>query len=125
MYARHRQYETVSIASRIEAANPHELVVILYEELIRTIDVCRAALKQHRFDALRPAQERATSVLVSLQASLDVERGGALALSLSSIYGSMRKELATAIHERNQERLATVRQGAAELMSAWLRIKGS
>jgi len=122
MYSRQRQYQSVSLASRIEAASPHELVVILYEELIRSLDVCRTAIAQGKPDALKTAHERATSVLLSLRASLDFDRGGALAQSLGGIYGSMLNESVRAVRERDSERFSRLRQGTAELLQAWARI---
>lgn len=122
MYARQRQYQSVSLASRIEAASPHELVVILYEELIRSLDVCRTAIAQGKPEALKTAHERVTSVLLSLRASLDFERGGPLARSLGGIYGSMLKESVRALHERDSDRFSRLRQGTAELLQAWSRI---
>ena len=42
MYSAQKRYEALSITSRIEGASPHELVVILYEELLRSLDVARS-----------------------------------------------------------------------------------
>jgi flagellar protein FliS len=122
MYARHRQYQALSLASRIEGASPHELVVILYEELIRTIDVCRTAIAQGKPEALRPAHDRAISLLISLREGLDHERGGSLAQSLSGIYAAMMRNLGRAVQGRDSDELSTLRQGVADLLGAWLRI---
>lgn len=122
MYARQRHYQVLSLASRIEGASPHELVVILYEELIRAIDVCRTAIAQGKPEALRPAHDRAVSVLLSLREGLDHEKGGSLAQSLSTIYSSMMRNLGGAVQTRDSDELSTLRQGVADLLGAWLRI---
>lgn len=122
MYAAQKHYQTLSVASRIEAASPHELVTILYEELIKALEVSRAALVQDKPDALQMSRRRASSILVALDASLDVERGGALALSLAQIYRSMQKEIAAAVQARQAMRLDAVRKGVADLLGAWLQI---
>jgi flagellar secretion chaperone FliS len=122
MYSAQKRYQALSIASRIEAASPHELVVILYEELLRALDVTRSALAQGKGEALRSGHERSTSILIALEASLDFERGGDLAIRLAGIYRSMRRELVSILSERGAETLETVRDGVADLLSAWTRI---
>ncbi|RST31556.1 flagellar protein FliS [Sphingomonas ginkgonis] len=122
MYAARKTYQTLSVASRIEAAGPHELVAILYEELLRALDVTRAALLQGKPEALRQGRERASSILIALEASLDFERGGTLAPSLGRIYRSMQKELAAFGNEPRAERLEAVRKGVGDLLGAWVQI---
>ena len=122
MYTAHRQYQALSIASRIESASPHELVTILYEELLRALEVARAALSQGRSDAARSARERSASILVALDASLDLERGGEPARSLAQIYRAMQKELTRAVQDGDAAKLETLRQGVADLHSVWVQI---
>jgi flagellar protein FliS len=122
MYFAQKQYQALSVASRIEAAGPHELVAILYEELIRAIDVTRVAIVQNKPDALQSGRNRASSILVALDASLDFDRGGDLANNLARIYRSMQKEIAAGANAGHAERLETVRTGVAELLAAWSKI---
>lgn len=117
-----KHYEALSIASRIEAAGPHELVAILYQELIRALDVARAALVQNKSDALQRSRRRASSILVALDASLDFDQGGELARRLDQIYRSMQSELSKAADTKEPERFSTVRNGVAELLAAWSKI---
>ena len=122
MYAATKQYQALSIASRIEAASRHELVSILYEELIRALDVTRAAIGQEKVEALQLGRSRVSSILVALDASLDFERGGELAQRLAQIYRSMQKEVAAAVQTREADRLVPVRSGVAGLLIAWTKI---
>lgn len=122
MYSANKRYEALSITSRIEGASPHELVVILYEELLRSLDVARSALVAGKPDAFRSGRERSISILIALEASLDFDQGGDLAALLGGIYGSMRKELASLGAGNPPERLETLRGGIAELLEAWTRI---
>src|SRR5439155_17607162 len=115
-------YQALSIAIRLEAASAHGLVTILYEELVRALDVSRAAIVQARAEALRSGQERACSILLALEASLDLEKGGDLAHALARIYRSMQRELSDAVRGSDGERLVRLREGAAELLGAWVGI---
>lgn len=122
MYAANGHYQTLSIASRIEAASQHELVAILYEELLAAIDVTRAAFVRQKPDAVQLGRSRASSILVALDASLDFERGGELARTLAQLYRAMQKELAAAAQTNQPDRLANVRGSVADLLAAWKRI---
>lgn len=122
MYQAQQHYRALSIASRIEAASPHELVAILYEELLRSLDVTRTALAQGKADACRSARERSSSILLALEASLDFERGGELARNLGQIYRSMQKEIAASVQAGDAASLEIVRSSVADLLSAWARI---
>jgi flagellar protein FliS len=122
MYLAQKRYEALSITSRIEGASPHELVVILYEELLRSLDVARSALVLGKADALRSGRNRSISILIALEASLDFEQGGDLAALLGGIYRSMRKDLASSGAADSPEKLEALRSGIAELLDAWTRI---
>lgn len=117
-----QRYQALALASRVEAASPHELVTLLYEELVRGLDVVRVALECANPDAERAGVDRARAILVALDASLDPDRGGDLAVSLSRIYRSMQGELAAAVQARDGERLQVLRRGVGELLGAWVRI---
>ena len=119
MYRAQEQYRSLSIASRIEAASPHELVAILYEELVCALEVTRTALAQKKPEACRSARERSCSILLALEASLDFERGGELAVNLAGIYRSMQKELAGSLQTCDAARLDAVRGSVSELLAAW------
>jgi flagellar protein FliS len=122
MYSAQKRYEALSITSRIEGASPHELVVILYEELLRSLDVARSALVAGKEDRFRSGRERSVSILIALEASLDFDQGGELAALLGGIYRSMRKELASFGAGNSPGKLEVLRSGIAELLDAWTRI---
>jgi flagellar protein FliS len=117
-----QHYQDLSLSSRIEAAGPHALVAILYEELIGALDVVRAACERQQAAAMQRATARGASILVALEASLDPERGGDLALRLAGIYKTMQGELGQAVRARDAERIAALRNGVADLLKAWVQI---
>ncbi len=112
-----RHYQELALSSRLEAASPHQLVSMLYEELIVALDILNASWPK----LATPGQ--ASSILIALEASLDFDQGGALALNLASIYRAMHSELTQAVRHQDQSRLGRLREGAAELYTAWQQIK--
>lgn len=117
-----QHYQDISLSSRIEAASPHALVAILYEELVGALDVVRAGVERGQAAAIEHASLRASSILVALETGLDMDKGGALATRLAGIYKTMRVQLAAAARDRDVDKLAELRNGAGDLLTTWIRI---
>ena len=109
-----RHYQDLALSSRLEAATPHELVSLLYEELLVALDVLKASMG---------STARAASILVSLEASLDFEQGGQLARTLAGIYRAMQAELTLVMRHQDIGRLAVLREGVVDLFQAWRQIR--
>jgi flagellar secretion chaperone FliS len=113
------QYRMLELAGRVEAAGPHGLVAILYEELLRALDVIAAALKRDTSAPQPLDTRRATSILIALQVSLDSENGGTVAASLGEVYCAMQRSLRLVLAERDVTRLADLREGVKSIANAW------
>jgi flagellar protein FliS len=87
-------------------------VVILYEELLRSSTLPRSALVVGKADAFRSGRERSISILIALEASLDLDQGGDVAALLGGIYGSMRRELSSFGAGNSPEKLEALRSGS-------------
>ena len=120
--SRTRQYETIDRASRIESSTPHALVSMLYEELVAALDVMARAMDIGDQRQQLRQHERAASIIHALEASLDITRGGDLAVALASIYAQMRRRL-TRARNGDAAALTDVRTGIANLAEAWGQIK--
>lgn len=116
------RYRDVEVKARVEGASPHGLIMILFEELLKGLDILRAA--ERNGDGFRHAaiQARATSILHGLEQSLDYEKGGEIAENLGRIYREARRLLAT---PAGPERLAALDQARAmtgDIAGAWSEI---
>jgi flagellar secretion chaperone FliS len=116
------QYKSLELASRVEGASPHALVAILYEELLRSLDVLGAALRQGRELAREPSAARARSILAALSASLDFDRGGSVAQTLGGVYRAMTRQLSEAIASGDGAKLNELRDGVATISESWQRL---
>ncbi len=112
-------YDTVALASRIEGATPHQLVSILFDELLIALDGLLAALRHG--DAIRRAryQARAASVLHGLETGLDFEGGGDLARQLASLYRQTRRLV---MDPDQSPGLDSMRETLADVAAAWASI---
>jgi flagellar secretion chaperone FliS len=117
-----RRYAAVHAGSRVESASPHGLVKILFDELLLAIDACAIALEADDPIKANDKNIRAMSIVQALEASLDFEKGGDIALSLAQIYRETRRLLIGAMHGRNSADARQARVIIAEIAEAWNKI---
>ncbi len=82
--------------TELQSRTPLELVTMLYDGAIRFTDQARAALEARDIPARREAISRAIAIISQLQSTLDVERGGEVAVSLDRLYVFVLDRLMTA-----------------------------
>lgn len=112
-------YQNVDLSSRVEGASPHQLIALLFEEALNTLDAMGAAAARREVARVATAQARALSIVGGLQASLDIERGGELAQNLSDVYREASR-LILAAGKSNEPLFAQqARTMLAEIASAW------
>jgi flagellar protein FliS len=113
------RYQNVDLSSRIEAANPHGLVAILFDELLKAIDALSVAMRGKDWSQRGARQSRVLSILHGLESSLDIDQGGDIALSLLRLYRESRRLVLAAGRENDPEPLARARAMLAEIAGAW------
>ena len=112
-------YREMEIASRVESADPHALVVILYDELLCCIDVLAAAARRGQSLAANRHAHKARAILVSLRSGLDFGSGGDLAPMLASVYAAASEELEARIADGNIDRIGELRSAIESVALAW------
>lgn len=115
-------YVTGDLSARLETADPHGLVAILYAELVLSLEALAAAMARGPVAPSHRQVDRARSILISLEVGLDAKGGGDLAMSLAQIYRAMRKELTLAIAAGDAEAVRSLADGAISLRDAWAAI---
>jgi flagellar secretion chaperone FliS len=117
-----RRYQALALSSRLEAATPHELVGVLYDELGKALDVLVVVAKQGGCLRNDPHADRARTILLSLSAGLDLDQGGQLAATLATVYRAMVKTLTTAVAISDCQALIEIRSGITTLAESWQKI---
>ncbi|MGB5075901.1 MAG: flagellar protein FliS [Sphingorhabdus sp.] len=118
----HNQYQSLALTSRLEATSPHGLVAVLYEELLRSLDVMAVAITRGKDLAHEVHSGRARTILIALEGSLDFERGAQVAQVLSGVYRAMQAQLRKVIAENSSEMLDELRSGVSEIATSWNQI---
>ncbi|MEQ8310724.1 MAG: flagellar protein FliS [Sphingopyxis sp.] len=116
-------YRRLQNESRAAAADPVELVTMLYDELETAVGVLAAMIRQgQRISATEPAH-RARAILIGLDVNLDHEKGGDVAAALSRVYRSMRRKLDDAVAANSAEGLAELLEGITTISAAWRQLR--
>lgn len=117
-----RRYAAVDTGSRIESATPHQLVRILFDEMLLAMDTSALALKAGDKHKARDRQTRALSMLHALETSLDFDRGGEVAMSLAIVYREVRRRVLETSTTYDPAPMESARGFIAEIADAWNQI---
>lgn len=116
-------YRRLQNESRAAAADPVELVTMLYDELETAVGVLAAMVRQgQRISATEPAH-RARAILIGLDVNLDRDKGGDVATALSRVYRSMRRKLDDAVAANSAEELSELLEGILTISAAWRQLR--
>ncbi len=117
-----RRYAAVDTSSKVEGASPHQLVRILFDELLIAISAAAAAMRAGDEAKALDRETRALTILHALETSLDYEKGGEIAISLGVIYREARRRLIQGTAERSAAPIESARTFIADIAEAWQQI---
>jgi len=116
-------YRRLQHESRAAAADPVELVQMLYDELEIAVGVLISMVRQgQRISATEPAH-RARAILIGLDAGLDRDAGANVAEALSRVYRGMRRKLDEAVAANDVAALGELLDGIATISIAWRKLR--
>lgn len=104
---------------RVLAADPVELIHILYEHALTQVKAARAALAAGDIAGRAEAIVRALAALGELEASLNHEAGGSISHNLQRLYRYMRKRLTAGNVKQDEGALAEVESLLKTLDEGW------
>jgi flagellar secretion chaperone FliS len=116
-------YAQVSTDIAVETADPHRLIMMLFEGARAAIWIARAHMERNEIAEKGAAISKAIDIVNGgLLASLDVEKGGELAERLASLYEYISHRLLWANLKNNVAALDEANRLLGELQSAWAMI---
>lgn len=116
-------YANVGLETGVVAANPHQLIVMLYEGAELAVRMAIKHMNDGDIARKSAAITKASSIILDgLHAALDTQQGGDIARQLDALYAYMNKRLMFA-HINNQTApLEEVLGLLRELLDAWKQI---
>jgi flagellar secretion chaperone FliS len=106
-------------ADAITTASPSQLVLMMYDGVLRAIDLTMSADEVGDDVTVEREIDRAVRILAELRGVLDHERGGEIATNLSSLYTFCIDVIADAVAEGDAAPLASVSQIIGTLRETW------
>ena len=114
-----QQYESQKVLS----ASPMELILMLYDGGLRSLTQAQAAFDYEddleRINGIHVHLLKAQDFITELACSLDVEKGGELAVQLDRLYEFMLHHLAKANTEKDRNAVDEVKAMLTELRDSW------
>lgn len=117
-------YRSVDVASRTGGATPHQLITILYEDLLRELRLGALAIEAGDHRAKNDRLTKAVALLYALEAGLDFDKGGSVAETLSRFYRGCRDAVMRASIEGNVALVRDVIANVGEIAASWKAIAG-
>jgi flagellar secretion chaperone FliS len=116
-------YARVGVETGVMGANPHRLILMLYQGARQAIAQARMHLRQGNIGPRGEAISKAMGIIAGgLQASLNTEVGGQIALRLDALYTYMMRRLLEANIGQSDAMLVEVDGLLATLEEAWIGI---
>jgi flagellar protein FliS len=118
-----KAYQQVAVDSKVRSADPHKMVLMLYDGAIEAIRLAESLLGTSKVAARCEALGKAVRIVEEgLKASVDRKAGGLLADRLVSLYDYIEMRLLQANLRKDAKALAEARVLLADLRSAWAQI---
>src|SRR5262245_36456104 len=115
-------YQTVAAHGGVAASDPHRLILMLMDGALERIAAARGAIENGAQDAKSRLLHRAVAIIDELRASLNTERGGAIAANMADLYEYIGRQLLRANLESRVDLLDEVGHLLREIRSAWIQI---
>lgn len=117
-------YKMVNIETGVENADPHKLVLMLFDGALIAVGDARRHLSESRTADRGAAISKCIMIIENgLKASLDQNSGGELAQRLAGLYDYMRNRLLQANLHSQDAPLSEVQQLLGELREAWAQVQ--
>jgi len=113
------QYSKIGLESSIAAANPHKLILILYEGSIRLTLSAKQAVSAGKIPEKGQLISKIIRLIGELDDSINLEAGGEIATNLKALYGYICRRLVEANMKNDPEILDEISKLLYELKKAW------
>ena len=117
-----KAYTEATFREAENLTHPHELIQVTLQTLRQSLDL----LSQDVIDAefFAKSKAKALTAIYILQTSLDIDKGGEIAVNLFRVYEYCRLRVAEAFRREPAPRLADAADHIAGLLAAWQQIGG-
>jgi flagellar secretion chaperone FliS len=113
------EYARLGLRTDVETASPHRLILLLLDGALEKLRAARLAMQRGNIAAKGSNIGWAMSIIDGLRASLNLERGGALAANLDALYDYMTRSLVAANLHDDTAKVVEIERLLAEIRAGW------
>ncbi len=115
-------YGEVNVQAGTAYADSVQLIQMLFDGLIDSLAAAEGQIEREEMQAKGESLARAMRIIVGLQGSLNLEKGGEIAVNLASLYGYCARRLTHANLENDVEAIQEVKRLINEIREAWAQV---
>jgi len=108
--------------TQVRSSSPLELVVMLYDGILRNTAAAIDAMARKDIRARRDAISKSLAIISELQSTLNMDQGGDVAVQLDRLYTWMTQSLIDATVKQDPKPIHDVRRIVESLRDAWQQI---
>ena len=109
--------------SQVETADQLSLIIMLYDKAILLLEKAKNEISEKKHEEKHESLTKACNIVFELIQSLDQDKGGEIAASLSRLYGFVVREILDADTNLNIKALDNAKGILSELRESWEGIK--
>jgi flagellar protein FliS len=109
--------------SQVETVDQLSLIIMLYDRAILLLDKAKNEISEEKHEEKHESLTKACNIVFELMQSLDQDKGGEIAASLSRLYGFVVREILDADTNLNIKALDNAKGILSELRESWEGIK--
>ena len=114
-----KSYSQVNVNAGVQDASSHRLISMLFDGLFTRIAQAKGAMQQRDHETKGQRISEAMNILMGLRDSLDLDRGGEIAMNLEALYDYVQRTLMQAHIKNDQKMLDECRDLLRNVSSAW------
>jgi len=108
---------------QVETASPIGLVVMLYDRAIVLLNKARKEIDEKQYEAKGHTLDKASDIILELLTTLDKDKGGEIASSLTNLYNFILREITDANSSLKTKHLDNACKILSELRESWESVK--
>ena len=116
-------YKRIGEESLVEVADSHELVSVLFRELLSSLSTAEDNFETGDLVSMRNKITKASRILTGLQGGLDFDKGGEIAGNLGELYGYCIRRLLDSNSKGNVDGVKETKRLILPIAEAWNTLK--
>mgnify|MGYP000197210799 FL=1 len=115
-------YGEVNVQAGTAYADSVQLIQMLFDGLIDSLSAAEGQIERNEIEAKGESISRAIRIVLGLQGSLDIEKGGEIAANLGDLYDYCTRRLMHANLKNDIEAVHEVKRLISEIRDAWSQV---